>query len=74
MNANLCMMEHFPSVKSFDESLKKYQTIVKHFDKQGYGWWAVSENNRKIYWIYWLTIYRFSRCLTRLLMKLLGKL
>jgi RimJ/RimL family protein N-acetyltransferase len=43
MNADPAVMEHFPSVKSSEESLKEFQSIQDHFQKRGYGFWAVSE-------------------------------
>lgn len=46
MNTDFHVMEHFPAVKSFDESLKEYHAIVEHFEKHDYGWWAVSESNK----------------------------
>ncbi len=45
LNADPRVMEHFPSVKSFDESIKEYNSILEHFKKHSYGWWAVSEKN-----------------------------
>lgn len=46
MNADPRVMEHFPSIKTFEESLKEYEAILEHFEKHGYGLWAVSENNK----------------------------
>jgi len=46
MNADPRVMEYFPAVKTFEESLKEYQSILDHFEKHGYGWWAVSERNK----------------------------
>lgn len=43
LNADPRVMEYFPSVKSFEESVKEYEMILAHFKKYGYGWWAVSE-------------------------------
>ena len=48
MNTDFHVMEYFTAVKSFDESLKEYHAIVEHFEKHGYGWWAVSESNKNI--------------------------
>ncbi|MBA3815534.1 MAG: GNAT family N-acetyltransferase [Parachlamydiaceae bacterium] len=45
MNTDPHVMEFFPAVKNFDESLREYQAIEKHFENHGYGWWAVSESN-----------------------------
>ena len=42
MNADPRVMEHFPSVKTLEESRKEYQAILEQFKKHGYGWWAVS--------------------------------
>ena len=46
MNADPRVMEYFPAVKTFEESLQEYRAIVDHFEKYHYGWWAVSENNK----------------------------
>ncbi|HEV8053187.1 MAG TPA: GNAT family N-acetyltransferase [Parachlamydiaceae bacterium] len=46
MNSDPHVMEHFPALKSFDESLKEYHAIAEHFEKNGYGCWAVSEVNK----------------------------
>ncbi len=46
LNADPRVMEYFPSIKSFAESLKEYETIQEHFSNHGYGWWAVSENDK----------------------------
>lgn len=45
MNADSKVMEFFPAIKSYDESLAEYQRIQDHFAKRGYGFWAVSEND-----------------------------
>lgn len=45
LNADPCVMEFFPSVKTFEESSKEYEAILEHFKKHGYGWWAVSAIN-----------------------------
>jgi len=47
MNADPRVMEFFPSVKSFEESRKEYQAIQDHFQKHGYGFWAVSEKGQE---------------------------
>lgn len=36
-------MEYFPAVKSEKESFEEYTRILKHFEKHGWGFWAVSE-------------------------------
>ncbi len=46
LNADSRVMEHFPSVKTFEESTKEYESILEQFKTQGYGWWAVSELNK----------------------------
>lgn len=46
MNADPRVMEFFSSTKTFEDSFKEYQAIIDHFQKYGYGWWAVSENNK----------------------------
>jgi 3-dehydroquinate dehydratase / shikimate dehydrogenase len=42
MNADPRVMEFFPTPKTYEESLKEYKSILAHFEKHGYGWWAVS--------------------------------
>ncbi|MDB6081403.1 MAG: rimL [Chlamydiia bacterium] len=42
MNADPRVMEHFPSVKTFEESRQEYQRIIDHFTKHSWGSWAVS--------------------------------
>lgn len=46
LNADSRVMEYFPSVKTFEESVKEYEAILEQFKKHGYGWWAVSELNK----------------------------
>lgn len=46
LNADPHVMEYFPSIKSFEESVEEYKTILEHFKRHGYGWWAVSEKNK----------------------------
>lgn len=46
LNADPRVMEHFPSIKTFEESSQEYEAILEHFKKHGYGWWAVSEKNK----------------------------
>ncbi len=46
LNADPRVMEHFPSVKSLEESTREYEAILEHFKIHGYGWWAVSERNK----------------------------
>jgi 3-dehydroquinate dehydratase/shikimate dehydrogenase len=46
LNADPRVMEYFPSIKSFEESLNEYQVILDHFKKHGYGWWAVTEKDK----------------------------
>ncbi len=45
LNADPKVMEYFPAVKTFEESVKEQEAILEHFKKHGYGWWAVSEKN-----------------------------
>lgn len=48
MNADPCVMEHFPSVKTFKESAEEAQRIMDHFEKYGWGFWAaVLKNENK---------------------------
>lgn len=42
LNSDSRVMEHFPSVKSFEESRDEYNRILEHFSKHGWGFWAVS--------------------------------
>jgi RimJ/RimL family protein N-acetyltransferase/8-oxo-dGTP pyrophosphatase MutT (NUDIX family) len=42
MNADPRVMEFFPSVKSFDESLKDYTKFREIFEKNGWGFWAAT--------------------------------
>ena len=45
LNADPRVMEHFPSVKSFEESTAEYTRIVEHFTKHGWGFWAAEVPN-----------------------------
>ena len=38
-------MEHFPSVRSFEESLANYSAILQHFATYGWGLWATEVIN-----------------------------
>ncbi len=42
LNADPRVMEYFPKVKSSQESKEEYQRIIDHFQKHGWGFWAVS--------------------------------
>ena len=42
LNADPKVMEFFPSIKTHQESAEEYHRIVKGFEKNGYGFWAVS--------------------------------
>ena len=35
LNADPRVMEYFPSVKTFEESTREYDAILKHFKKHG---------------------------------------
>jgi RimJ/RimL family protein N-acetyltransferase len=41
LNADLCVMEHFPAPLSTDESNALVWRIEKHFEEHGFGPWAV---------------------------------
>ncbi|VHO04206.1 GNAT family N-acetyltransferase [Candidatus Rhabdochlamydia sp. T3358] len=42
LNQDPRVMEYFPSLKSYKESLEEYNRIVEDFKKEGFGLWAVS--------------------------------
>ena len=42
MNADQKVMEYYPSVKTFQESLEEYHRFLDQFNKNGWGFWAVS--------------------------------
>ncbi len=46
LNADTRVMEHFPSIRTFKETVKEYESIQEHFKTHGYGWWAVSEKDK----------------------------
>lgn len=46
LNADPRVMEHFPAVKSFEETAAEYNGIVEHFAKHGWGFWAVEVPNK----------------------------
>ena len=41
LNKDPVVMEHFPSTLTFEQSLASYQRFQKHFEKYGWGLWAV---------------------------------
>src|SRR5579871_633032 len=42
MNADPKVMEYYPSVKTFQESLEEYHRFLDQFKKNSWGYWAVS--------------------------------
>jgi RimJ/RimL family protein N-acetyltransferase len=46
LNGDPEVMEHFPAVLSQAETAAAVGGIEKHFDKHGYGWWAVEVPGR----------------------------
>jgi RimJ/RimL family protein N-acetyltransferase len=42
LNRDSRVMEYYPSIKSYQESLEEYNRILKEFEKEGFGFWAVS--------------------------------
>lgn len=46
LNADPRVMEYFPSVKSYKESVEEYNRILQHFTQRGWGFWAVEIPNK----------------------------
>lgn len=42
LNADPCVMEYFPSVKSYTETVEEYHRILAHFKKYGWGFCAAT--------------------------------
>lgn len=47
MNADHVVMQHFPSVLSYDQTCEMIERIKKHVDKNGFGLYAVERNDTK---------------------------
>ena len=41
LNADPEVMEHFPSTLSVEQTAEAMSWIAKHFERHGFGWWAV---------------------------------
>jgi RimJ/RimL family protein N-acetyltransferase len=46
LNADLAVMEHFPSLLSREETAGSIERVEKHFENHGYGFWAVEVPSR----------------------------
>jgi 3-dehydroquinate dehydratase/shikimate dehydrogenase len=45
LNADPRVMEYFPAIKSYEETVEEYNRILQHFTQHGWGFWAVALPN-----------------------------
>jgi 3-dehydroquinate dehydratase/shikimate dehydrogenase len=45
LNTDPQVMEYFPSIKSYEETVEEYNRILQHFAQHGWGFWAVALPN-----------------------------